>query len=479
MSFKWKQFSGQWTVTQAAQAKGAGTWPSPPGAPTIGTATEGNAQASVAFTAPVNPGYPTTLTYEVTSSPGGVTATGSASPITVTGLTNDTSYTFTVTATNDTGTGPASAASNSVTPVVTARLYGWGLNQDKDLGLEDNIARSSPTQITSATNWSVIHSAFEHTAAVKTDGTLWTWGSGSSGRGGRNSTTNASSPIQVGALTNWSYVDTGESMCGAIKTDGTLWTWGSYGNGRLGQNNAENCSSPIQVGSLTDWAILVAGNACLAVKTDGTLWGWGSHTNNGLGNSSDSASSPTQIGSDTDWATAGGAGQNDSAAFAIKTSGAAYYWGGGDKGQRGDDSHSPDFKYTGGTENQLGALTNWSIIKCTKQTSLAIKTDGTLWSWGFDDNGVLGQNTNGQNRSSPVQIGSLTTWDKAFPAYANFAFAIKTDKTLWAWGGGDKGELGNNQSGSVRVSSPIQVGAITTWSYVGAGNEDAFGVENS
>tara|TARA_R110000751_G_scaffold271072_1_gene370844 strand:- start:3 stop:1436 length:1434 start_codon:yes stop_codon:yes gene_type:complete len=475
---QWKQFSGIWTATQQAQAKGAGTWPILPGAPTIGTATEGSAQASVAFTAPADTGYPTTLTYEVTSSPGSITATGSASPITVTGLTNDTSYTFTVTATNDTGTGPASAASNAVTPVVTAGLYGWGQNQGGELGLIDSIARSSPTQITSATNWSVVHSAFEHTAAVKRDGTLWTWGSGSGGRGGRNSTTSASSPTQVGALTNWSYVDTGEGMCAALKTDGTLWTWGGYFNGVLGTNDDVSRSSPVQVGG-TDWAVVAAGNAVLAVKTDGTLWGWGRFTNNGLGSSNSSASSPTQIGSDTDWATVGGAGQNDSAAFAIKTSGAAYYWGGGDKGQRGDDSHSPDFKYTGGTTNQLGALTNWSSINCTKQTSLAIKTDGTLWSWGFDDSGVLGQNTNGQNRSSPTQIGSLTTWDKAFPAYGNFAFAIKTDKTLWAWGTGDKGELGNNQSGSVRVSSPIQVGAITTWSYIGGGSEDAFGVENS
>jgi len=358
-------------------------------------------------------------------------------------------------------------------------LYAWGFNGDKDLGLEDNVARSSPTQVGALTDWAIVQSAYEHTAAVKTDGTLWTWGSGSSGRGGRNSTTNASSPIQVGALTNWSYVDTGESMCGAIKTDGTLWTWGSYGNGRLGQNNAENCSSPIQVGSLTDWAILVTGNACLAVKTDGTLWSWGRYTNNGLGSGSDNVSSPTQIGSDTDWANVGGAGLNDSAAFAIKTSGAAYYWGGGRKGQRGDNSWEPEYKYTGGTTNQLGALTNWSDIKCRGETSYAIKTDGTMWSWGDDDSGLTGQNTNGVNRSSPVQIGSLTTWEKVFPAYGIFAFAIKADKTLWAWGNGDKGELGNNDSGTVRLSSPTQIGSLTAWTYIGAGQEDAFGLVES
>jgi hypothetical protein len=87
-----------------------------PGAPTIGTATAGNAQATVAFTPPASDGGSPITLYTATSSPGGFTGTGTASPITVTGLTNGTPYTFTVTATNSVGTGDPSSASNSVTP---------------------------------------------------------------------------------------------------------------------------------------------------------------------------------------------------------------------------------------------------------------------------------------------------------------------------------------------------------------------------
>jgi len=112
-------YSGIWTEQAVMQANGAGNWPNAPGAPTIGTATNtgDGGTVSVAFTAPTFAGLPAVITsYTVTSSPGGFTGTGASSPITVSGLTNGTAYTFTVTATNASGTGPASAASNSVTP---------------------------------------------------------------------------------------------------------------------------------------------------------------------------------------------------------------------------------------------------------------------------------------------------------------------------------------------------------------------------
>lgn len=113
-------FNGLWTSRQQMQARGGNVWPSVPGAPTSPVATAGNASASVAFVAPADTGYPAgaIIGYRVTSSPGGFTGTGATSPVTVTGLTNGTAYTFTVAAQNVNGYGPESVASNSVTPVL-------------------------------------------------------------------------------------------------------------------------------------------------------------------------------------------------------------------------------------------------------------------------------------------------------------------------------------------------------------------------
>lgn len=118
-----------WSFTDVYRARAGNNWPSVisvPGAPTGVSATAGNAQATVSFTAPTNDGGATITNYRVTSSPSGITATGSTSPIIITGLTNGTSYTFTVAAQNSAGYGPESSASNSVTPAIVWNEAGSG-----------------------------------------------------------------------------------------------------------------------------------------------------------------------------------------------------------------------------------------------------------------------------------------------------------------------------------------------------------------
>ena len=295
---------GIWTLEQAGYFKKNTMWPGLPLAPTVGTATAGVASATVTLTPPSDNGYGA-LTYTATSTPGSIVGSGSSSPITVSGLTNGTAYTFVIKAVTGGGTGPASSASNSVTPVALTPLYSWGRNNYGQLGLGNTTYRSSPVQVGALTTWLNIAAGNLFSLATKTDGTLWSWGRNNYGQLGLGNTTDYSSPKQVGALTTWSKVAGGKEFTIATKTNGTLWSWGRNDFGQLGLEDITNRSSPVQVGALTTWSKITAGGYhTLATKTNGTFWSWGRNDYGqlGLGNLTN-YSSPTQVGSLTTWLT--------------------------------------------------------------------------------------------------------------------------------------------------------------------------------
>ncbi len=211
--------------------------------------------------------------------------------------------------------------------------------------------------------------------------------------------------MQVGALTNWLDIAVGTNYNVAIKTDGTLWAWGFNANGQLADGTLITRGSPQQIGAATNWLKICNGYATsYAIKTDGSLWAWG---NGSFGQLADgttvSKSSPVQV----------------------------------------------------------GTLTDWSKIAAGGYHALAIKTDGTLWAWGLANNGQLGDGQIAANRSSPVQIGTLTDWLSVYSGNV-VSYAIKTDGTLWAWGFATLGQVGDGQSAANR-SSPVQIGSLTNW----------------
>ena len=287
-------------------------------------------------------------------------------------------------------------------------IWAWGDNSPYgQLGLGDTTDRSVPVQIGALTTWLELSCGKEYVAALKTDGTMWTWGRNSYGELGQNNTTHYSSPVQVGAVTAWLEVSAGDYHTAAIKTDGTMWAFGRGNNGQLGQNNTTNYSSPVQVGALTTWAKVKAGGTHnIAVKTDGTLWGWGQNAYGqlGLGNTTYAYSSPVQVGALTNWAYPGKQGVQ--ASNAIKTDGTLWSWGNNASGQLGlGDTTSRS------SPTQVGALTDWLDVANNLNSTVAVKTDGTLWTYGYNGLGALGLgDTTG--RSSPTQVGSLTSWSK-------------------------------------------------------------------
>ena len=348
-----------------------------------------------------------------------------------------------------------------------ARLWSWGFNLYGGLGDNTTAAKSSPVQtVAGGNNWKTVAVGNAGVAAaIKTDGTLWTWGLNGLGRLGDGTTVAKSSPVQtIAGGTNWKQVAIGGGQMAAVKTDGTLWTWGDNGQGLLGDNTTLNKSSPVQtVAGGTNWKqVSVSSDNAAAVKTDGTLWTWGW---NGCGNLGDgtsvSKSSPVQtITGGTNW-------KQVSVGFdviaAVKSDGTLWNWGYNGFGALGDNTtanrNSPVQTVAGGT--------NWKQVSCGNGVTAAIKMDGTLWLWGWNGNGQLGDGTV-VNKSSPVQtIAGGTNWKQVAAGDAVTA-AVKTDGTLWVWGSGVNGQLGDNTNSGSK-SSPVQtIAGGTSWKFVAA-----------
>jgi alpha-tubulin suppressor-like RCC1 family protein len=368
------------------------------------------------------------------------------------------------------------------------KFFSWGNNESGELGqgkADDPEAGSSPVQITGDDVWKAgfeMHKSSNGTtsnvSAVKTDGTLWSWGYNGQGVLGNNKSnpgTNASvsSPIQIGSDTTWNNVVSNNLATFATKTDGTAWAWGSNGRGQLGQNNETQYSSPVQVGSGTDWDTLNVGyDVVFGIKTDGTMWGWGRGDDGGLGINigagSQSYSSPVQIPGTT-WKEV--CPVHSDAAIALKTNGTLWAWGLNGKGNLGQNNT------TGYSSPVQIPGTTWALISSADRGALATKTDGTLWGWGHQYVGYLGLGDI-LDRSSPTQVPG-TTWPTGtiskLRGFNTSAAAIKQDGTLWQWGENEKGQLGQNSN--VNYSSPVQMGALSDWGQLMSGMRNIWAIQ--
>ncbi len=341
-------------------------------------------------------------------------------------------------------------------------LFKWGQNQGGQIGDNTGAAKSSPVQIP-GTTWLTLDAqgGNEHysSAATKNDGTMWVWGWFAGGQLGLNQqgpgSHGASSPTQLPG-TNWTGTPyTGGYLGMYNKVGGELWVAGNNSNGGLGQNNRTHYSSPVQIPGTT-WATgrkskgVDAENSMISLKTDGTLWAWG-RSNNGntswQGNTH--KSSPTQIPGTT-WRSV----EYGNFVLATKTDNTLWAWGYNEWGQLGQNN-----KTTYSSPRQIPG-TDWSAeIAQSSIAAAAIKTDGTLWSWGYGGPGIFGTNQGGApyRRSSPVQTPG-TNWSQITGLSGSSIVALKTDGTMWTWGGNTSGELAQNTEGPGKmISSPTQI----------------------
>jgi len=351
------------------------------------------------------------------------------------------------------------------TIVVNRELWGFGKGNSGELGQNTAIHYSSPVQIPGI-DWKNVSFGNGYTYAFKSDNTLWFWGNAGYGASGLNAEVQYSSPVQLPGTT-WSKISVGYHSAYGTRTDGTLWSWGYNGNGMLGQNNKVNYSSPMQIGSDTTWDRVTryGTGTTAATKTDGTLWVWGNNSDGMLGvNQPESTkySSPVQLPGTT-WAS-GNKKITGWSSFtaAIRTDGTLWAWGRNRFGQLGQNQNGhPATPVRYSSPVQIPGTT-WKQISSGQYSNIATKTDGTLWAWGWNYHGFLGQNEASyepsadnwfESKSSPCQIPG-TTWD-TIATGQNIAWATKTDGTFWTWGSNSYGSLGHNNV--VHYSSPVQI----------------------
>ena len=368
-------------------------------------------------------------------------------------------------------------------------LWMWGYAGRGNLAQNNVTQYSSPVQVP-GNNWSrvaTLSSSYAATFAFKTDGTAWSWGWNHKGQLGQGNYTARSSPIQVGTDTTWSRARGGNTIFIGTKTDSTIWTWGNNPEGGLGQNNRTYYNSPRQIPG-TNWVtddmskIGAAEGQMFAFKTDGTMWVWGNGYNGCLGLNTPAPthiSSPTQLPG-TNWKNAGFIGRSG---FGLKTDGTLWAWGSNAEGQLGQSQTAP---FNSSSPMQIGTGTDWDKFMGSTNgggSVGAIKTDGTLWMWGKNGYGGLGVNDR-TSRSSPVQVPG-TTWTDVESggvggAGSSNVLARKSDGTLWGWGvqdGDQDGGLGQNNV--VNYSSPVQIAAsgTNTWSVISAGQGYGGGIQ--
>jgi len=355
-------------------------------------------------------------------------------------------------------------------------LWIWGVNTYGQLGTGNTTSYSSPVQVpgswnqvSSAWTWKTTGNATDaFSMGIKTVGTGWAWGNNNYGQLGLGNTTAYSSPVQLAG--SWNQLSCGGQgwdnlFSLGIRSNQTLWAWGDGSFGQLGQNSTTSYSSPVQVGALS-WSSVSAGYAqWLGIQTNGTLWACGSTWAGEIpsGPQPGAYSSPVQIAGS--WSQAFVTVDSSAGGYAggIKTDGTLWMWGGNGNGDLGNNNANVAFS---SPVQIAGSWTQLSI--CSSSFTAAIRSDNTLWTWGANSNGQLG---NGTTTDSAVPIQVPGTWKYVCVTSSNSGtggctHAIRSDGSRWAWGDNSSGLYGNGTTSS--VSSPIQI-ASGHWSFVGGG----------
>jgi alpha-tubulin suppressor-like RCC1 family protein len=325
----------------------------------------------------------------------------------------------------------------------------WGSNITGQIGDNTTSDRYQPVYTNLLSNVVDVAGGGQYSFALTADGRLWGWGGNASGQLGTGDVLNRNEPTEITAISNVAALAPGTNYMLVLLEDGTVWGWGSNGY-TLGNGTSDNSLIPVQVSNLDEVTQVSAGvGHALALRSDGTVWAWGSNNNGKLGDGTTTdRSTPVQVINLEDVIEIAAGKFHHS--LALKNDGTVWAWGENTRGQLGDSStvHSS-------VPVQVRDLTDVVSISAGYMHSLALKSDGTLWAWGSNEHGQIGNNEN-DDQISPVQV--LTDVASLAHGFYYHTMVEKTDGSIWGWGINTRGVLGDGTTSTRRV--PQEVGNL-------------------
>jgi alpha-tubulin suppressor-like RCC1 family protein len=318
-------------------------------------------------------------------------------------------------------------------------VWAWGWNDLGQLGTGTVSApQATPGQVVELTDVVSVSAQDGYSLGVRRDGSVWSWGM--SAPGGPHGGT----PMQVAGLSQVVRAEAGRWHAVALRADGTVWTWGANFLGQLGRGwdwDVGHQPAPAPVPGLSDVVDIAAGEShALALRRDGTVWAWGSNQAGELGNLSTWASAeplPVEGLSDVVALEATASGS-----LALRADGTVWVWG-------LTNSGPPSIVL-----RRLEGLSDIVALTSSTVHNLALRADGTVWAWGWNFFGQLGDGTQQEGRRAPAPVVGLDGV-VAIAASQDHSLALRRDGSLWAWGSNHAGLLGQS-GGPQNVLAPAR-----------------------
>lgn len=351
----------------------------------------------------------------------------------------------------------SAGGSHSLAVCTDSITRAWGRNSiNGQLGDSTFTNSSSPVTLNSLTGILSVSAGTEFSIALKSDGTVWAWGRNQFGQlaNGTFYSTGCQCrnfPEQIIGLSAIIAISAGHGHCLALKNDGTVWAWGLNSFGQLGDSTNINRSLPVQVHTLSNVIKISAGNShSLAIKNDSSVWAWG---RNDLGQIGDGTTFNRLLPVQTNilsGVTSISAGEKHS--LALKSDETVWAWGNNALGAFGNGT-------TIGDSTPVLVNTGIKAISASSQASLFLKNDSTVWGSGYNFFGQLG-NGNTIDQLFPSQTLFLNGIIAIDQGELYHSLAMKFDGSLWAWGYNQYGQLGNGLfaiTGCNCETTPVQV----------------------